>query len=385
MTEDDRESLERARRVDALSQVIGRFAHDFSNVLATIVLNLNLIEKKCGDPTAVWFAGSALRAADRGAKLAERLLAFAGKQKLARVPTDLNLLVSGMRDLLSRTAGPAVELVQSGAEGLWPASVDRDQIELALVSLTENARDAMPRGGRLAIEMANTRISAGLSYLVPGDYVLLALEDTGEGLSEDAIERAFEPFFSTRRSHDHPGLGLSVVRGIAKAHGGSACVMRGTGGGCRVEIYLPRASEAGARAAADVATVPLRSAQPENTKVLVVDDDPDLLAVAQEGLVSLGCDVLLAGSGPAALEVLASNPTIDLLLVDVSMAGMSGLELVGRAREMRPGLRTLVMTGGAEVPGPRGGGQRPAVLRKPFRSADLARAIEGAMSADATQ
>lgn len=385
MIEEDRERLERAQSLDALGHVVGRFAHDFSNLLATIVLNLGLIEKKCADPTAVWFASSALRAADRGTDLANRLLAFAGKQKLSRAPADLRAVLSGMRNRLSRAVGPAVDVVLVGTEDLWRASVDQDQLEFALLNLAENARDAMPRGGRLAIEMTNARVDRPMPGLGPGDYVVIAVEDTGETLSDDVIERAFEPFFSTRRSQEHPGLGLSVVSGIAKAHGGRARLTRAAGGGCRVEIYLPRTTEAARRAPPVPETAPLPATQAAGTTVLVVDDDPDLLAVVQEGLASLGYEVLLADSGASALEVLASHPSIELLMVDVKMGGMSGLELIRRARELRPGLKALIMTGGAEVPGGRDNGHEPALLRKPFRVADLARAIAIAMSGDVTR
>jgi len=384
MTEDER--FERAQSLDALTEVVGHFAHDLGNLLATIVLNLGFIEKKCTDPTAVWFARSALRAADRGNDLANRLLAFAGKQRLTCVPTDLPALISGLRGLLSRTAGPAVELILSAEEEIWPASVDRDQLEFALVNLVENARDAMPQGGRLTLELTNARITRPTSDVPAGDYAVIALEDTGETLSDVAIERAFEPFFSTRRGPEHPGLGLSVVLGIAKAHGGIARLTRAAGGGCRVEIYLPRATEAETQAAPDPETAP----QPEGPAaaamtVLAVDDDPDLLAVVQEGLASLGCNVLVADGGSAALAVLSSHPSIELLIVDVSMGGMSGLELIRRARELRPGLKALVMTGGAAVPGGSDADRGFSMLRKPFRVADLARAIAAVMSGDETR
>jgi CheY-like chemotaxis protein len=375
MTEQDRESLERARKFDGLSEFVGRFAHDFSNLLATIVLNLNLIEKRCSDPTAVSLAGSALRAADRGASLTQRLLAFAGKQRLTRAPADLAQLVSGLRDLLARTAGPEVELVLRFGRELWPVSVDADQIELALTSLVANAQDAMPQGGQLKIEIGNVRIPAATRDLAPGDYVLLSLEDTGEGLSEECQQRAFEPFFSTRSGQEHLGLGLNVVLGVAKQHGGSTRVMRAATGGCRAEIYLPRATEDGTAAADDQKIASRGIGSPVKTTVLVVDDDPDLRAVAQDGLKCLGCDVLLADRGSAALEILASHPQVDLLMVDVRMTGMNGLELVRRARAMRPGLKALVMTGGADVPELPGSRDSTALLRKPFRAADLARGL----------
>jgi len=378
MTEHDSESLERAQRFDALSQLIGRFAHDFSNLLATIVLNLNLIEKRCTDSTALSLADGALRAADRSARLTQRLLAFVGKQQLTRAPTDLARLVSGMRDALARTAGRDVELVLRFGFDLWPVSVDPDQIELALSGLVANAHNAMPQGGRLTIEMNNVRLAATAADLAPGDYVLLSLEDTGEGFSEEALQRAFEPFFTTRAGQEHLGLGLNVALGIAKQHGGTTRVMRAGTGGCRAEIYLPRASEGGTAAAHDQKTAGIGSSA--RTTVLVVDDDPDLRAVAQDGLKNLGCDVLLADGGAAALEILASHRTIDLMMVDVRMTGMNGLELVQRARTMWPGLKALVMTGGAEVPELCGSGDATAVLRKPFRAADLARGLAAVLS-----
>ena len=377
MTDVDRENRERARRLDALSEVVGRFAHDFSNLLATIVLNLNMIEKKCSDPTALSFAVSALRAADRGANLANRLLALAGKQRLARAPADIYLLVSQMRDRLSRVAGPTVELVMRSDEKVWPVSVDPDQIEFALVNLVENARDAMPSGGALTIEMANAEIAVPAPDLAPGDYVNISVADTGEGLSGEASERAFEPFFTTKRGSEHAGLGLGTVLGIAKAHGGNARIARAAGGGCRVEIYLPRATEADNLAVGDPVTALSRLNRSAKTTILVVDDDPDLLAVVQDGLNSLGCHVLLADGGGAALEIIASQSPIDLLMVDMNLAGMKGPHLIQRARDMRPGLRVLIMTGGHENLGTPA---TIAVLRKPFRSADLERAIVVALS-----
>jgi CheY-like chemotaxis protein len=377
MTEGGREKL------DLLGEVIGRFAHDLNNLFATIVLNLNLIESKSADPTAKWFAGSALRAADRGTSLSNRLLAFVGKQTLECVPTDLHGLVSGMRDQLSRAAGPTVELILSADEALWPVLVDRDQIAFALVNVTENARDAMPRGGRLTIELANARLDEPTPDLAAGEFVVIALEDSGEGLSAEAMARAFEPFFSTRRSHEHPGLGLSAVLGIARAHGGSAQLSRAAQGGCRVALFLPRAPESDLRQSDEGDSAASRAKQ--LATVLVVDDDPDLLAVAREGLASLGCDVLATDSGSDALDKLASNPAIDLLMVDLNLVGMTGLELIRRAREVRPGLKALIMTGGADLPSARQGGGRLPLLSKPFRAPDLARAIAVVLSTDSTQ
>ncbi|HKF70283.1 MAG TPA: response regulator [Stellaceae bacterium] len=373
-------SADQAQRLDALGQLVGRFAHDFNNLLATIVLNLTLIEKRCTDPTALWFAGSALRAAERGTSLAQRLLAFAGKQTITLAPTDLEQLVSGMHPLLSRTVGPQVELGLRAAEDLWPVSSDADQIEFALIELACNARDAMPQGGDLMVEMANARLRAPTADLAAGDYVALSIEDTGGGLSELAQARAFEPFFTTRRDPAHLGLGLSVVHGIAKQHGGTVRVMRSSGGGCRVELYLPRASEAeiSALRAGEAAAPGARHLS--KGIVLVVDDDPDLRAIVRDGLEGLGCDVLLADGGVTALEILAVH-RVDLLMVDVKMEGMDGLELIRRARAVRPRLKALVMTGGSEVPELAAGAT--ATLRKPFRIDDLAQEIAGLLSSGA--
>jgi len=372
---------EGVQRFDALSRFVGRFAHDFSNVLATIVLNVTLIEKKCTDPTVLRFARSALRAADRGTGLARRLLAYAGKQQLTRAPTDLGLLILGMRDLLSRTAGAEVELVLRSAKDLWPVSVDTSQIEFALVNLVANAHDAMPRGGTLTVELANTH-TTGTTDLAAGDYVAVSLKDTGQGVSNEALQHAFEPFFTTRPGQKHLGLGLSAVLGIAMQHGGTARLAPAAGGGCRAEIFLPRATEAERRVSGDSEPASRRARQLAKITVLVVDDDPDLRIVAQDGLESLGCDVLVADSGVAALQILASHPPVDLLMVDVRMVGMSGVELLRRARALRPGLKALVMTGGADVPELSGSEAATAMLRKPFRADDLAQSIAAVMSGD---
>jgi nitrogen-specific signal transduction histidine kinase/ActR/RegA family two-component response regulator len=370
-------SRERARRLDALSELVARFAHDFNNVLSTIALNLTLIEKRCTDPTALWFAASALRAADRGTGLAQRLLAFAGKQTIARAPAELNSLLARMRSSLSRTAGPKVELILRAAEDLWPVSVDPDQIEFALVQVASNAHDAMPEGGHLTVETSNVRVTAATADLAAGDYVALSIEDTGEGCSEAALERVFEPFFTTKTDQTHLGLGLSVVLGIAKQHGGTARVLPASGGGCRVEICLPRASEAEISASRRHEIAPQRRQLAKST-VLVVDDDPDLRAVARDGLEILGCNVLLADGGPDALEILKSHGPVDLLMVDVRMGGMDGLELIQRARGIWPGLKALVMTGGTEPPALLHDATR--ILRKPFRVDDLAQEIGALLS-----
>jgi CheY-like chemotaxis protein len=284
-----------------------------------------------------------------------------------------------MHPLLCRTVGPQVELGLRAAEDLWPVSVDADQIEFALIQLACNARDAMPEGGDLTVKMANARLRAPSADLAAGDYVALSIEDTGGGLSELALARAFEPFFTTRREPAHLGLGLSVVHGIAKQHGGTARVMPSSGGGCRVELYLPRAREA------EISALRAGEATPgarhlSKSTVLVVDDDPDLRAIVRDGLESLGCGVLLADGGVTALEILAEHP-VDLLMVDVKMDGMDGLELIRRARGVRPRLKALVMTGGAEMPEVAAGAT--ATLRKPFRIDDLAQEIARLLSSDA--
>ena len=360
-------------KLEALGRVVGTAAHDFSNLLATIVLNLNLIEKRVTDPTILWFVSNALRAADRGTSVSQRLLAFAGIQQLARKALDLNAQLSAMRDLLSRTVGPTVELEFRLAADLWPALADPDQIELAVVNLAMNARDAMCEGGRLTIETANRRLGDGEAGCAAGDYVTLTLTDTGEGMSREILHRAFEPFFTTREEQKRVGLGLSVVLGIAKQHGGGAAVASSSDG-TRADIYLPRAASLAQEAAQEDRSDPARK-RDVAASVLVVDDDPDLRAVVLDGLHGLGCEALLAENGPSALKILASDRHFDLLIVDVRMAGMNGLELIDRARAMRPRLKALVMTGYADAPELLAYRGEIAVLRKPFRAADLARQI----------
>jgi CheY-like chemotaxis protein len=353
--------------------VVGTAVHDFSNLLATIVLNLNLIEKRVTDPAVLWFVSNALRAADRGSNLSQRLLAFAGKQQLARKPIDLSGLVSTRRDLLSRTVGPMVAPEFRLAPNPWPALADADHVELAVVNLALNARDAMPEGGRLTIETANRRLGAGEADCAAGDYVMLSLTDTGPGMSEDTLHRASEPFFTTREEQRRLGLGLGVVFGLAKQHGGGAGIASSSEG-TRAEIYLPRANSIAEEASAEDRGELNRMGNIA-ASVLVVDDDVDLCAVALDGLHSLGCEVVLAENGPSALEVLASDRHIDLPMVDVRMAGMNGLELIERARAVRPQLKVLVMTGYAEAPELLARQGEIAAIRKPFRAADLAHQI----------
>ena len=363
----------RSDRFDALGRVVGNAAHDFSNLLASIVLNLNLIEDKVADPEILWLARNALRAADRGTALTHRLLAFAGKQRLARAAVDLNTLLSVRRDLFSRTVGPSVEVEYRLAHNLWPVLADPDQIELAVVSLALNARDAMPDGGHLTIETANRRLRDGEADCAAGDYVKLSLADSGTGMSGEALERAFEPFFTTRETLERTGLGLSVVLGIARQHGGGAAI-ESSSDGTAAEIYLPRTNSFASEATKGGVGEPdlIRDTAPS---VLVVDDDMALRAVVLDGLKSLGCEVLQAENGARALEILASDRRIDLLMADVRMEGMSGLVLIERARSVRPGLNVLIMTGYADGLDLGPHKQEIAVLRKPFRAADLAHQI----------
>jgi CheY-like chemotaxis protein len=360
-------------KLETLGRVVGSAAHDFSNLLASIVLNLSLIEKKVADPEMLWLVRNALRAADRGTALTQRLLAFAGKQQLARAAIDLNALLSTRRDLLSHTVGSSVELEFRLAPNLWPVLADADQIELAIVNLALNARDAMPKGGRLAIETSSRRLREGEVDCAAGDYVRLSLADTGEGMSGETLERAFEPFFTTRDALERTGLGLSVVLGIAKQHGGGAGI-ESSSEGTMAELFLPRSKSVVGEAAAEDRSEDGRIHNIAPT-VLVVDDDPDLRAVVLDGLNGLGCDVLLAENGASALEILASDRKIDLLMADVRMAGMSGLELIDLARTARPGLNVLIMTGYGEGPDLCDFPGEIAVLRKPFRAAELAHQI----------
>jgi CheY-like chemotaxis protein len=317
-------------------------------------------------------------AAERGSKLTAQLLAFARRQPLVPRAVDLNAVIAGMQDLLRSALGSAIHVETRPAPDLWPAMVDATQIELVVLNLTINARDAMPRGGVLSIETANAEVGPPHDRGEPpaGTYVSITVRDGGSGMTADVLARAFEPFFTTKAPGSGSGLGLSQVYGTARQSGGGVRIDSAPGVGTSVTIYLPRASTL-AEPPPPVSRVP--SGVGHGT-VLLVDDDPAVRETTAAVLHDLGYDVREAGGGDDALDLLRRDNRIDVLLTDVVMPGMNGAELARLALGVRPMLAILFMSGYAAPEEITGALRRHRLVRKPFLPADLATQIEAVLA-----
>jgi PAS domain S-box-containing protein len=369
------EALRQSQKLEAIGQLTSGVAHDFNNLLTGVVGNLELLERRLKSPESLHRLRSARSAAERGARLTHHLLAFSRKQRLAPRPLDLNRLVSEASDMMFRTIGATVRIETVLTEGLWPALVDPTQIELVLLNLAINARDAMPDGGCLTIRTANVSRGDAPPDLPPSDYVLISVADTGRGMTEEVLSRAVEPFFTTKEVGKGSGLGLSMVHGVATQSGGGLHIDSRVGCGTTVSAYLPRARRSSA-AARERET--RSAAVHESATILVVDDDLGVREVAVSSLESFGYRMLAAEHGPAALELLARGERVDLLLVDMAMPGMNGVELIRRAREGHPGLRAMLVTGNADV-GAFSPTEGDLVLQKPYRLERLADCVAEAL------
>ena len=378
-------ALLQAQKMQAVGQLAGGIAHDFNNLLTAVQGSLELLERHVASEAGQRLRAAALRAALRGGQLAERLLVFSRRQNLMPASTDLKRLLDGVGEMLARTLGGTVTMRIVAAGDLWPAIADATQVELAILNLAINARDAMPLGGTLTVSAENRHVdlaaAASISNLSAGDYVVIAVSDTGTGMTDEVLAQAVEPFFTTKDVGRGTGLGLSQVYGVATQLGGGISIRSRLGEGTTVEIFLPRspAPVSGAlgdepagsmqRAAADAATA---AADRTRAAVLVVDDDADVREIVVGSLRRLGYAVIEAESGSEALARLdaADEPRVGLLVADVAMAEMSGMVLAGRARLRRPGLPVLYITGYADtsVLALEAGA---SVLRKPFRIAEL--------------
>jgi PAS domain S-box-containing protein len=373
-------ALFQAQKLETIGQLTGGVAHDFNNVLTAIGGNLDLIRVGSADARLNRLAGSALASVERGAALTAQLLAYARKQRLVPKPVNLNIVIRGMVEMLERTLGGTFDLRVDLAPNLWAALVDPTQMELALLNLVINARDAMPAGGLIQIATRNARPSTAdrPADLAPGDYVLLAVSDTGTGMSPAVIARAFEPFFTTKAPGKGSGLGLSQLHGMAHQSGGTVTLRSRTGEGTEVAIYLPRTAEA-TIAPPIVQSVEESPPQPGAT-ILIVDDQDEVRTVLTAQLESLGHKVLAASEGRSALDLLArGDETIDLMIVDYAMPGISGFDLARAVEAERPGLGVIMVTGYAdtELTGRLDG---MALLRKPYRLAELARHVNAALN-----
>ncbi len=349
------EALRHSQKMEAVGQLTGGLAHDFNNILAGIsgsleMMSTRLAQGRVGDLER--YINGAVGATKRAAALTQRLLAFSRRQTLDPKPLNINSLVDGMLDLITRSVGPGIKVETVGAAGLWATYVDAGQLENALLNLCINARDAMPSGGNLTIETCNRWMddrSARVRGLEPGQYVSLCVSDTGTGMSQEIIDRAFDPFYTTKPIGQGTGLGLSMVYGFAGQSGGAARIYSELGKGTMICLYLPR--HAGEVEATDVekeATTDALRADGEET-ILVVDDEPLVRMLAVEELQDLGYSVIEAEDGASALRILNSARDISLLITDVGLpGGMNGRQLADAARVKRPELEVLFITGYAE-------------------------------------
>jgi signal transduction histidine kinase/ActR/RegA family two-component response regulator len=374
------EALRQAQKIEAIGQLTGGIAHDFNNLLAVVMGNLELLQKRLPhDDRTSRLVESALEGAQRGAALTQRLLAFARRQDLRPAPVDVPALVRGMTDLLQRSLGPTVRVRTHFPLHLPPARVDANQLEMALLNLAVNARDAMPEGGALDIIAEEVASPIALPDGLPaGRYVKLSLADTGHGMDPDTLTRASDPFFTTKGLGKGTGLGLSMVQGLAAQSGGWLVLQSEVGQGTNVQLYLPIAAEVDT-APSEGEAAPISSAASLH-RILVVDDDRLVLANTGAVLEDLGHEVSLALSGEDALAQLEKGLEPDLIVTDQLMPGMTGLQLMTQVHRKWPDLPCLVVSGFAEMTVDEAG-QCP-VLAKPFTQAQLARAIERIAAAD---
>ncbi len=373
------EQLHQAQRLESIGHLTGGIAHDFNNLLTVIQGSAELLEEECaGDDSTASLAGMIRDAASRGADLTSRLLAFARKQALEPRPVDANQLIADLESMLQRTlrANIELEIVRSG--GLWPALVDPVQLENALLNLALNARDAMPDGGRLTIETANAALdddySARSVDVSPGQYVMVAVTDTGTGMDRETLDQAFEPFFTTKPKERGTGLGLSMVWGFAKQSNGHVRIYSEPDQGTTVRMYLPRTeSTVAATEQSDVEPRPAMRTGSE--RILLVEDNDLVRAHMENSLRKLGYRVESAANGPDAVKLLEGDSKFDLLFTDVVMpGGMNGRKLAERARELRPGLPVLYASGYTQNAIVHQGRLDPGVhlLQKPFRLEEMA-------------
>lgn len=347
------EALRQAQKMEAVGQLTGGVAHDFNNLLTVIMGGLDSIkretDKQSSDidvPRLRRMQALAFQGAERAATLTSRLLAFARRQPLDPKPINLNKLVGGLRDLLQRTLGETIALESVSAAGLWLAHADPAELESALMNLAINARDAMPDGGKLTIETANVSLDENyVSTLVEpvpaGQYAMLAVSDSGEGMNKETIDRVFEPFFTTKKAGKGTGLGLSQVYGFVRQSGGHIRIYSEPGDGTTVKLYLPRDLRPEAPAHERIAS----RADGGSETVLVVEDHEGLREYSAGVLRELGYRVLEAPDGQAGLELLRERPEVDLLFTDVVLPGLNGRQLADQALELRPDLKILFTTG----------------------------------------
>jgi len=384
------EALRQSQKLEAIGHLTGGVAHDFNNLLMIIIGNIETAQRQLES----WTDGAqvklsrrldnAMHGAQRAASLTKRLLAFSRQQPLNPTAIDVNRLLNGVSDFLRRGIGEDVSIEIVGGAGMWPVEADGPELESAILNLTVNARDAMPNGGKMTIEASNSYLDDAYcsqhAEVAPGQYVQIAVTDTGSGMSKEVVDQAFEPFFTTKAPGHGTGLGLSQVYGFVKQSGGHVKIYNEIGEGTTIKMYLPRF----------MGKVPVI----ETTKsewargltgecVLVVEDDPDVRTYVADALGSLGYDVLQAESGEQALGLINEHKGIRLLLTDVVMPGMNGRTLAEVATQRKPEMKVLFMTGYSRNAIVHQGRLDPGVnlIQKPVTSEHLALAVRKLLDA----
>jgi signal transduction histidine kinase len=362
------------QKLESIGQLTGGVAHDFNNLLMAVLGNLELAQKHLPeDPRLTRLIDAAIQGAERGATLTKRMLAFARRQELRPEAVDVAKLVDGMIEMLSRSLGPTVRLETDFHVDLARTRVDPNQLELALLNLAVNARDAMPLGGTLTIAAHAERVGAGdLPGLAPGHYVCIAVQDTGCGMEEATLKRAAEPFFTTKDRGRGTGLGLSMVDGLVAQSGGTMRITSRPGTGTNVELWLPAIAAHNTGKWSEPAAVSPADGT-RSFRVLVVDDDAAVAAGTAAMLEDLGHFAIEAESGARALDLLKTEPDIDIVITDYAMPEMNGSQLAAHIQRMRPGLPIVIATGYAHVAGD---GLKLPRLNKPYRLHDLAVLID---------
>jgi signal transduction histidine kinase/ActR/RegA family two-component response regulator len=373
------ESLRQTQKLEVIGQLTGGIAHDFNNLLTAVLGNIELAALRSRDQSVVSILKSAGTAAERGAKLTSQLLAFARKQHLAPQAVSLNELVSSMGDLLLQTIGATVRVETVLEKCLWPVMIDPTQLELVILNLAINSRDAMPSGGRLTVATRNIGASdrhrpAGLAER---DYVAISVSDTGSGMTQEVAAKAFEPFFTTKVVGQGTGLGLSQVLGFAKQSGGEVRIDTRLGQGTTITIFLPRSRAALPSVADESRPV---SHDGMAATILVVDDDTAVRELTVHALEAMNYRVFQAHNGPIALDLLQQVETIDLALIDLVMPGMNGRQLATRIRSAHPQRAILLMTGYDDLSGTNHPLPEEMVIKKPFKLVELAAAVQRALA-----
>lgn len=383
------EQLRQAQKMEAIGQLTGGLAHDFNNLLTGIAGSLELVKSRVAQGRTAdldRYIDAALGGTGRAAALTHRLLAFSRQQTLEPKPIAANPLIANMEELIGRTVGPEIQVETNLADDLWPTLCDPHQLENALLNLCINARDAMPQGGRLTITTSNLWLEKRPSHdadMRPGQYVAIRVQDSGSGMTAEVQEKAFDPFFTTKPIGSGTGLGLSMIYGFIKQSGGQVQISSILGEGTTISLYLPRHhGDADA-----VVPAPFSAEAPQPTPgqvVLVVDDEPTVRMLLAEVVGSMGCVSLQATDAAAGLEILRSGARVDLLISDVGLpGGMNGRQMVEAARQVRPAMKVLFITGYAEQTVLNGGQIGPGmqIMTKPFTLDSIAARIRGLLAA----